>query len=218
MTKFCDYFLAIVGIVILSPVFILAAIAIRMDSKGSILYRQSRVGKKGKDFKVLKFRTMYVNSDKIQLITTSLVDKRITKVGYYIRKYKIDELPQLLNVLRGEMSIVGPRPELREYVKNYTKAQQEVLQRKPGITDLASLIFINENQILGNVDNPERFYVEKILPIKIRLNRVYITKSTASKYFSIIGWTLFSIFHVASKRLRQVNSTCKSRIHANIPG
>jgi lipopolysaccharide/colanic/teichoic acid biosynthesis glycosyltransferase len=216
MTKIFDYFLAMLGLLFCAPLFILVAIAIRIDSKGKIFYRQWRVGKNGKDFRLFKFRTMYVNSDKGKLLTISNHDARITKVGLYLRRSKIDELPQLINVLAGDMSIVGPRPEIPEFVKLYTKSQQQVLQIKPGLTDLASLIFINENELLKDVENPEGLYMNEILPLKIRLNRVYILKSTVSKYFSIIGWTLFSIFRITNNRLKQIELSCKSRIFRNI--
>jgi lipopolysaccharide/colanic/teichoic acid biosynthesis glycosyltransferase len=215
MTKIFDYLLAILGLLLFTPLFILVAIAIRIDSKGKIFFRQWRVGKHGKYFRVFKFRTMYSNSDKIRLLTTSKKDERITKVGLLLRRFKLDELPQLINVLTGDMSIVGPRPEIPEFVKLYSKSQQKVLQIKPGITDLASLIFINENELLEKVENPEGFYMNEILPLKIRLNKVYILKSTVAKYFSIIGWTFFSIFHITNTRLKQIEIACKSRILRN---
>ena len=215
MTKIFDYFLAILGLLLLTPIFILVAIAIRIDSKGKIFFRQWRVGKHGKYFRVFKFRTMYRDADKIKLLTTSNKDIRITKVGLFLRRFKIDELPQLLNVLAGDMSIVGPRPEIPEFVKLYSKSQQQVLQIKPGITDLASLIFINENELLAKAENPEGFYLHEILPLKIRLNKVYILKSTVTKYFSIIGWTFFSFFHISNSRLKQIELACKSRIFRN---
>jgi lipopolysaccharide/colanic/teichoic acid biosynthesis glycosyltransferase len=196
-------------------VFVLAALAIKIDSRGPIFYRQWRVGKNGKEFRLFKFRTMYASQHRGPLITTSDRDKRITPVGFYLRKYKIDELPQLLNVLAGSMSIVGPRPELREYVNLYTNSQRLVLQKKPGMTDIASLIFINENEILKHADDPEQFYLKEILPLKIRLNKVYIIRSNAGKYFSIICWTIFSIFHITNPRLKQIDLCCKSRILAN---
>ena len=121
----------------------------------------------------------------------------------------------MLNVLTGDMSIVGPRPEIPEFVKLYSKSQQQVLQIKPGITDLASLIFINENELLEKVENPEGFYMSEILPLKIRLNKVYILKSTVTKYFSIIGWTFFSVLHITNSRLKQTELACKSRIFRN---
>ena len=215
MTKIFDYFLAILGLILLTPIFILVAIAIRIDSKGKIFFRQWRVGKHGKYFRVFKFRTMFADADKIKLLTTSNQDTRITKVGFILRKFKIDELPQLLNILSGDMSIVGPRPEIPEFVKLYSKSQQQVLQIKPGITDLASLIFINENELLAKAENPEGFYLNEILPLKIRLNKVYILKSTVTKYFSIIGWTFFSFFHISNSRLKQTELACKSRIFRN---
>ncbi len=216
MKRFCDYLIASTSLLLLAPILLLVALAIRIDSKGNILFRQWRVGKNGRNFMLLKFRTMYANSVKGKLLTVSNHDSRITRLGIYLRKYKIDELPQLLNVLTGDMSIVGPRPELREFVKLYTKSQQLVLQTKPGMTDLASLVFFDENELLKNSDDPEGFYVKEILPLKIRLNRVYLLKSTVGKYFSIIGWTLLSIFHITNSRLRHMEAACKSRIYGNL--
>jgi lipopolysaccharide/colanic/teichoic acid biosynthesis glycosyltransferase len=169
-----DIFFSIIGLVFLLPFFIIISILIVFDSKGGIFYWQKRVGKNGIDFKLLKFRSMKVDSDKKGLLTVGGSDNRITRIGYYLRKYKIDELPQLINVLIGEMSFVGPRPEVRKYVELYSTEQLQVLSVKPGITDYASIEFSNENDLLGNSKNPEKLYVEQIMPNKLKLNLKYI--------------------------------------------
>ena len=164
-----------------------------LRTKTGVFYSQSRVGKNNKNFKLFKFRSMVVDSDKKGLITVG-EDFRITTVGKFIRKYKIDELPQLFNVFRGDMSLVGPRPEVRKYVSLYTKEQSKVLNIKPGITDYASIFFSNENEILGKSENPEKTYIEKIMPAKIRLNMKYIKYKSLKEYFKIIFLTVLKIF------------------------
>ena len=164
-----------------------------MTSRGGGFYRQVRVGKDGKDFKLLKFRSMRVDADKGSLITVGGHDPRITKIGYFIRKFKIDELPQLFNVLKGDMSLVGPRPEVRKYVDLYTDEQKKVLTVRPGITDYASIEYVDENEILGNVENPDEVYVSQILPAKINLNMKYIETPTIKEYFKIIFLTVGKI-------------------------
>lgn len=158
------------GLILLSPVFLVVSIWIKIDSSGPVFYRQVRVGKNGYDFKLLKFRSMRVGSDAKGLITIGGRDARITKVGYFIRKYKLDELPQLINVFVGNMSLVGPRPEVRKYVDLYTSEQRKVLSVKPGITDYASIEYVDENEILGKATDPEKIYIEQIMPDKIKYN------------------------------------------------
>ena len=177
----------------LFPVFLLLYIVIRVESSGGGFYRQLRVGRYGKDFYVYKFRSMRAGSDKKGLITVGGRDPRITRTGYLIRKYKLDELPQLFNVLKGDMSLVGPRPEVRKYVNLYTEEQKRVLSVCPGITDYASIEYVDENTILGQADDPDRVYVELILPDKIRYNMKYINHRTISEYFKIIFLTFWSI-------------------------
>ncbi|MCF0147264.1 MAG: sugar transferase, partial [Clostridium sp.] len=150
-----DFLVSLLGIVILSPVFIIVSIAIKIDSKGSILFLQKRVGKDGREFNIYKFRTMVTDAEKLGKQITIGNDSRITKVGAFLRKFKIDELPQLFNVLLGDMSLVGPRPEVPKYVALYNDEQKKVLSIRPGITDMASLRYKDENDILGKVDNPE---------------------------------------------------------------
>ena len=156
-----DFFAALIGIIILSPIFIIVSIAIKLDSPGNIMFLQKRVGKCGKEFDIFKFRTMVTNAERLGKQITVGKDNRITKVGAFLRKYKIDELPQLFNVLKGDMSLVGPRPEVPKYVALYNEEQKKVLSVRPGITDLASLKYSDENDILGKVENPEKCYHER---------------------------------------------------------
>lgn len=194
MKRFFDVLFSFFGILILSPIFLVIYFLIIIESKGGGFYMQHRVGIGGTDFKLYKFRSMAKGSDRKGLITIGGNDSRITKVGLFIRKYKIDELPQLFNVLLGDMSLVGPRPEVRKYVALYSKAQQEVLTVRPGITDYASIAYSNENEILGSVSDPERVYVEEIMPTKIILNMKYIHNNDLGAYFKIIFLTLHKIF------------------------
>lgn len=170
-----DILLASIGLIVLSPLFVVIAILIMLDSKGGIFYRQIRVGKNVEDFPLLKFRTMYVHPNDQQLLTIGN-DARITKIGHWLRKHKLDELPQLLNILKGHMSFVGPRPEVRKYVNLYNDEQIRVLSVKPGITDWASIEFSNECEILTKSNDPENFYIEKLIPLKISHNMTYINR------------------------------------------
>lgn len=172
-----DFLVSLLGIIILSPILIIVSIAIKIDSKGDILFLQKRVGRYGKEFNIYKFRTMITDAEKLGKQITVGKDNRITKVGAFLRKYKIDELPQLFNVLKGDMSLVGPRPEVPRYVKLYNEEQKRVLNVRPGITDMASLRYKDENEILGNVDNPEEYYINVIMKDKLALNLEYIEKS-----------------------------------------
>lgn len=168
-------------------------IFIIIESKGGGFYCQERVGKNGVGFKLFKFRSMRVGADKHGLITVGGHDSRITRMGYFIRKYKVDELPQLLNVLKGDMSLVGPRPEVRKYVDLYTNEQRKVLNVRPGITDYASIEYADENVILGKFDDPDKFYIEHIMPDKIKLNMRYIENHNLKEYFKIIFMTIKAI-------------------------
>lgn len=188
-----DIFFAFVGILFLLPIYILIAILIKIDSKGSIVYKQERIGEKGIPFKVFKFRTMKPNSFAKGTLTIGSRDARVTRVGYYLRKYKLDELPQLFNVLMGDMSFVGPRPEIRKYTDLYTEEQRKILDVKPGITDYASIKFRNENDILAVSDDPEKLYIEKIMPQKIELNMMYINDYNILKDIRIILETFYTI-------------------------
>ena len=166
-----------IGIIILSPVLLIIALRIKTGSDGPVFFKQVRVGKDGKEFEILKFRTMVVDAEKMGRQITVGADNRITKVGGFLRKYKLDELPQLFNVFKGDMSLVGPRPEVPRYVKLYTEEQRKVLNVKPGITDLASIRYRDENELLGQAENPDEFYINTIMPDKLALNVEYINKS-----------------------------------------
>lgn len=172
-----DFLLSLIGVIILSPIFIIVSIAIKIDSEGSVLFLQKRVGRYGKEFNIYKFRTMVTDAERLGKQITVGKDNRITRVGAFLRKFKIDELPQLFNVLKGDMSLVGPRPEVPKYVDLYTDEQRKVLDVRPGITDMASLRYKDENDILGKVENPEEYYINVIMKDKLRLNLEYIEKS-----------------------------------------
>ena len=193
MIRFFDFILSLVGLVVLAPILIVLAIWIKIDSKGPVFYKQVRVGQNGIDFGLFKFRSMVVDADKKGLITVGGRDPRITRSGYFIRKYKLDELPQLINVLVGDMSLVGPRPEVRKYVDLYTDEQQKVLSVKPGITDYASIEYMDENEILGKSSDPEKTYIEEIMPEKIKYNMKYISNKSLFEYFKIILLTVLKI-------------------------
>lgn len=193
MIRFCDIVLSCLGLLLLFPLFVVVAVWIVIDNPGPVFYRQMRVGKDGKDFGLLKFRSMRIGADKESLITIGEHDSRITRAGYYIRKYKLDELPQLWNVLTGDMSLVGPRPEVRRYVDMYTDEQRQVLTVRPGITDYASIEYIDENRLLAQAEDPDRTYIEEILPAKIALNMRYIKHQTLGEYMKIIFLTLAKI-------------------------
>lgn len=187
-----DVLLSILGLFILSPLLIFIAILIKIDSKGGVFYHQMRVGKNGVPFRLIKFRSMKINAEKSGLLTIGSNDLRITKVGLFIRKFKIDELPQLINVLKGEMSMVGPRPEVQKYTDLYTPAQKIVLTVKPGITDWASIRFRHENEVLGRSSNPENTYINEVMQKKIELNQLYIQNRNIFHYLKIIFITIFS--------------------------
>ena len=191
MIRVADLLISLIGLIVLSPVILLFALLIVIDDFGSPLYIQERVGIKGTTFKLLKLRSMKNRSAGLLISTSN--DSRITAIGKFIRKYKIDELPQLLNVLMGSMSIVGPRPEVSKYVRLYSETQRKVLLVRPGITDYASITFKNENEILGNSQDPESTYINYILPRKLRLNMIWIRNKSLFTYFDCIFRTLFRI-------------------------
>lgn len=195
MIRFLDFIFSLLGIILLFPVFLVLYLAVRLESKGGGFYKQLRVGRGGTDFYVYKFRSMRIGADKQGLITVGGRDPRITQVGYFIRKYKLDELPQLFNVLKGDMSLVGPRPEVRKYVELYTDEQRKILSVRPGITDYASIEYVDENTILGQADDADKAYVERILPDKIQYNMKYINHRSVKEYFKIIFLTIWSIIH-----------------------
>ena len=174
MKRLFDIVASGIGLVLLGPLFLVLAIWIKMDSKGPVFYRQVRVGKNNKNFRILKFRSMHVGADKGSLVTIGGRDSRITRSGYYIRKYKFDEIPQLINVLIGDMSLVGPRPEVRYYVNYWTSEQMHVLDVRPGITDPASIKFRNENELMEKAEAPEDYYINVIMQEKIKLYLEYV--------------------------------------------
>ena len=178
MKRIFDIIASGLGLLLLSPLFVIIAIWIMLDSKGPVFYRQIRVGRHNKDFKIFKFRSMCQGADKGSLVTIGGRDPRITRSGYFIRKYKIDELPQLINVLLGDMRLVGPRPEVRHYVNYWTKEQMRVLDVRPGITDPASIRFRNENELMQKADNPEEYYINVIMQEKIKLYLEYVANAS----------------------------------------
>lgn len=193
LKRMFDIALSLAGLLFLTPFFFVITLFILFDSKGTVFYKQTRVGLNNKDFILYKFRTMYVGSEKLGLLTISDVDTRITRCGYWLRKYKLDELPQLLNVLLGDMSIVGPRPEVRRYVDIYDKRQRSILSVKPGVTDWASIQFHNESEILSASDDPENFYLNIIIPLKTEQNLKYINHNNLWIDLKIIVITLLKV-------------------------
>lgn len=177
MKRLFDIIASGCGLLVLSPVFLVMAIWIKLDSKGPVFYRQVRVGRNNKDFRIFKFRSMRVGSDKGSLVTIGVRDPRITCSGYFIRKYKLDEFPQLINVFLGQMSLVGPRPEVRHYVDYWTPEQMHVLDVRPGITDPASIKFRNENELMEKTEDPEDYYITVIMQEKIKLYLEYVEKA-----------------------------------------
>jgi lipopolysaccharide/colanic/teichoic acid biosynthesis glycosyltransferase len=185
-----DFLCAAMGLLVLAPLFLIIAIGIKLDDRGPILFRQIRVGQLGRKFEIYKFRTMVTNAEALGKQITVGNDPRITVIGTFLRKYKLDELPQLINVLKGEMSLVGPRPEVPKYVSLYTPEQRQVLSVLPGITDLASIQFRHENELLARAPNSEQTYVEEIMPRKLALNQIYIRQSSLLFDLRIILETL----------------------------
>ncbi|KJD36044.1 glycosyl transferase [Tamlana sedimentorum] len=195
MIKRCfDIFFSITGLLILFPLLICIAILVKFDSKGSVFFKQTRIGKNNKKFTLFKYRTMFISSKTSSNLTIGNNDARITNLGYYLRKHKLDELPQLFNILKGDMSFVGPRPEIPYFVKKYKPEYLEVLNVKPGLTGLASLKYKNEDELLKNTQNPETVYLNTILPDKIKLNKTYINSQSLALDIKILIKTIFSIF------------------------
>lgn len=194
LIRLFDILFSLVGLIVFSPILLVIAILIVFDSSGPVIFRQWRVGKNNTDFRLFKFRTMHINADKMGLITVGKRDPRVTSVGVFLRRFKLDELPQLVNVLFGQMSLVGPRPEVRRYADMYTPALQTiVLSVKPGITDFASIEYSNENELLSQVQDPEHFYVNEVLPAKVKLNLIFIENPTFGNYLRIIFRTVGKI-------------------------
>lgn len=191
-----DIIFSLLGLIVLLPVFLVIAIVIKMDSKGPVFFKQIRIGKEGKEFKILKFRTMVVDAEKKGMQITVGRDSRITRSGHYLRKSKLDELPQLINVLLGDMSFVGHRPEVPKYVAMYDENQKSVLKVKPGITDIASIEYRDENTLLAQSTNPEKTYIEEVMPSKLELNMKYIRNISIVNDIRLILKTIFKIMNV----------------------
>jgi lipopolysaccharide/colanic/teichoic acid biosynthesis glycosyltransferase len=188
-----DLMITLPMLLLVSPFFLIIALLIKIGSNGPVFYKQTRVGLNNRDFKILKFRTMHLNADKAGLLTVGGRDPRVTPIGFFLRKYKLDELPQLLNVLFGSMSLVGPRPEVRKYVDLYNAEQQKVLTVKPGITDYASIEYSEENDLLAKSSDPEKTYIEEIMPAKLLLNQKYIAEKSIITDIKIIWMTATKI-------------------------
>lgn len=194
MKRLFDIIFSMIILVLFMPFGLIISLLILLSGKGGVFYIQERVGKNGKPFGLLKFRTMRKDADKFGKLTVGMRDPRITKIGYYLRKSKLDEFPQFINVLKGEMSVVGPRPEVKEYTDLYTDEQRKVLMVKPGITDFASLEYYRENELLGKSDDPRQTYIEEIMPEKIKLNLKYIESQGLGTDLKIIGRTFLKMF------------------------
>ncbi len=197
MKRLFDIVMSGLGLLVLSPIFLIIAVWIKLDSKGPVFYRQVRVGRYNKDFRIFKFRSMRVGADKGSLVTIGGHDPRITRSGYFIRKFKLDELPQLINVFVGDMSLVGPRPEVRHYVDYWTPEQMHVLDVRPGITDPASIKFRNENDLMEKADDPEKYYIEVIMQEKIKLYLEYVEHHT---FFGDIGLIFKTFWTIIKER------------------
>lgn len=195
MKRLFDIVASGLGLIVLSPLFLILAIWIKLDSKGPVFYKQVRVGRHNKDFRIFKFRSMRVGADKGSLVTIGGRDPRVTKSGYWIRKFKLDELPQLINVFIGDMSLVGPRPEVRHYVDYWTPEQMHILDVRPGITDPASIKFRNENELMEKAEDSEKYYIEVIMQEKINLYLEYVEKHN---FFYDLG-LIFKTFWVIVK-------------------
>ena len=187
-----DIFSSGLVLLVFSPIFILVGLAIVLDSKGGIFYMQERIGKNRKPFNLFKFRTMRPNQDSMK-ITVGHRDPRVTNVGYYLRRFKIDEFPQLINILKGEMSVVGPRPEVERYVDQYSEEQLKVLTVKPGLTDYASLEYVHESELLAKSNDPEHTYIHEVMPHKLSLNLQYIEDQSLATDLKIILRTIAKI-------------------------
>jgi len=193
MKRLFDIVVSTLILVCFLPVGLLIALLIAVESRGGIFYRQQRVGQHGTTFRLWKFRTMRKNADRLGQLTVGMRDPRITRVGLFIRKVKLDEFPQFLNVLSGEMSIVGPRPEVQEYVDLYTEEQRVILSIKPGITDYASLEYFKENELLGQSDDPRKTYIDEVMPAKIELNKRYLANPTVGHDLKIMWMTFMKM-------------------------
>lgn len=193
MKRLFDIICSLLILGLFLPFGLVIALFILFTSRGGVFYRQKRVGKNEREFSLFKFRTMRPDADKTGQLTVGMRDPRITEIGYFLRKYKLDEFPQFINVLLGEMSIVGPRPEVKMYTDLYSKEQKKVLQVKPGITDYASLFYFNENEILGNAEDPQKTYIEEVMPAKLKLNQKYVEEQSILTDIKIMWQTFLRI-------------------------
>ncbi|MGV8150031.1 MAG: sugar transferase [Alkaliphilus sp.] len=193
MKRVFDVCASFIGLALLLPILLVISIIIKLDSKGPVFFRQVRVGKDGKEFEIFKFRTMVVDAEKKGMQITVGRDSRITKYGHFLRKTKLDELPQLINVLIGDMSFVGPRPEVPKYVAMYDESQRKILKVRPGITDLASIEYRDENTLLAQSETPEETYIEEIMPRKIELNIKYIKNLSVTYDIGLILRTFYVV-------------------------
>ena len=194
LKRLFDIIFSAFGLILLLPLFVIIAVLLKLESKGPVFYKQIRVGKNNLDFYIYKFRTMYVGADKKGLLTIGNRDPRVTKLGYYFRKYKLDEFPQFINVLIGDMSFVGPRPEVRKYVNLYSEDDLIILSMKPGITDYASIMFRDEVEILNKAENPEKLYIETIMPKKMAINKKYVHNNNIIVDLKIVVKTILTMF------------------------
>ena len=199
MKRLFDIFFSLIGLLILLPLFAVVGILIKIDSTGPVFFRQARIGRNFERFAIFKFRTMVVDAEEKGLSITSRMDNRVTKVGKILRKVKMDELPQLINVLKGDMSLVGPRPEVEKYVELYKKDYSEILKVRPGITDVSSILYRDEEGVLGDQADPESYYLTVVLPQKIRLSQDYLKQRSFSHDVKLILKTLFRVFLVLPK-------------------
>ena len=202
MIRLIDIILSVFGLILLSPLFLITAIGISLESRGGVFFKQIRVGKDFKEFKLLKFRSMFVNSEASGQLTVGSRDSRITQMGYFIRKYKVDELPQLINVLLGDMSLVGPRPEVPKYVSKYTQEQRQLLSVRPGITDFASLYYFEEADLLAASDDPERTYIEDVMPKKLSYSLRYLDQKSVFNDLKIMTYTVLRLLGIKIKLIK----------------
>ena len=193
MKRLFDILASGFGLLILSPLFLILAVWIPLDSPGPVFYRQTRVGRGGRDFRIFKFRTMRVGADKGSLVTIGGRDPRVTRAGSFLRRLKLDELPQLINVLVGDMSLVGPRPEVRKYVDLYTPEQLHVLDVRPGMTDAASIKYRNESELLGQAEDPEDYYIHVVMPDKLAINLDYVRNHSFRGDIQLIFKTIWKV-------------------------
>ncbi|ACI19634.1 sugar transferase [Dictyoglomus thermophilum] len=191
-----DFMLSLLGLFITIPIFLVVSLLIKLEDNGPIFYKQKRVGYKGKEFHIWKFRTMVVNADSLGRLITVGKDPRITKVGFWLRKFRIDEIPQLINVLKGEMSLVGPRPEVPKYLKFYDEEMRRILEYVPGMTDPTSLNFLDESEVLAKAEDPEEKYIKEILPLKVKQSLKYLERSNLWTDFLVILKTIFNLIKI----------------------